>query len=174
MKHKTKRKTLNRDMRSLHRNIGFFVVGLIIIFSINGIVLIYRNTEFLKKEKFVEKTLDPNLEASELGKVLYLRNFKVLKEEEEMVYFQDGTYNKVTGDIKYSSKELPAFLSKFNKLHMSSSIELVHWASLIFGILLMFLAISSFWMYKPQTRMFRRRVFIAFIGVTFAVILLFL
>ncbi len=159
-------------MRSLHRDIGFFVIGLVIIYSLSGIVLIYRDTGFMKTEKLIERTLSPNMDASELGKVLYVREVKVLKEEGGIVYFQNGNYNKVTGEIKYSSKELPFILTKFNKLHKAPSRNVIHWVSLIFGILILFLAISSFWMYKPKTKMFRRGIFIAGIGVVIAVIIL--
>lgn len=172
MKHK-KGKTINYYMRSLHRDIGFLVVGLTIIFSISGIILIYRDTDFLKKEKQVEKTLAPNMQETELRRALHLRKFRILKDEKEIIYFPNGTYNKETGAVKYSAKELPAFLNKFNGLHRASSRNILHWASLVYGILLMFLAVSSFWMYKPKTKMFRRGTAIASIGIVLAGMLLF-
>lgn len=166
------KKSINHCVRSLHRDIGFFVIGLTIIYSISGIVLTYRDTNFLKYERIVEKTLSPNMEASELGKALHLRDFKVLKNEGEIEYFQNGTYNKVTGLVKYSEKKLPPILNKFNNLHKSSSRNLMHLFSTIFGILLLFLAISSFWMFKTKTKLFRRGIYIASSGVVFAIILL--
>ena len=101
------KKSINHFVRSLHRDIGFSVIGLTIIYSISGIVLTYRNTNFLKHETLIEKTLSPNMEASELGKVLHLRDLKVLKSEGDIEYFQNVTYNKITGLVKYSKKELP-------------------------------------------------------------------
>lgn len=44
---------------------------------------------------------------------LHLRNFKVLKSEGDMVYFQNGIYNKATGLVQYKEKVLP--------LHKTSS-----------------------------------------------------
>ena len=38
------KKSINHFVRSLHRDIGFFVIGLTIIYSISGIVLTYRDT----------------------------------------------------------------------------------------------------------------------------------
>lgn len=167
-------KSINHCIRSLHRDIGFFVIGLTVIYSISGIVLTYRDTTFLKHETLVEKTLSPNMEASELGKVLHLRDFKVLKNEGEIVYFQNGTYNKVTGFVKYSKIELPAIFNKFTNLHKASSKNLKHLFSIIFGILLLFLAISSFWMFKTKTKLFRRGICIAGLGVVCVIILLIL
>jgi hypothetical protein len=168
------KKSITHTMRSLHRDIGFFVIGLIVIYSLSGVVLIYRDTNFLKHEKLVEKKLSPNMELSELGKVLHMRDFQVLKTDGAIVYFQNGTYDKETGVVKYSTKELPAWISKFNALHQASSRSLVHWFTTVLGVLLLFLAISSFWMFKPKTKLFRRGIYFAVSGIIAAIILLLL
>lgn len=171
MEHKEK-KSISHYMRSLHRDIGFFVIGLIAIYSISGVLLIYRDTNFLKHDTLVEKKLAPNIDISELGKVLRLRDFNVLKTDGSIIYFQNGTYDKETGIAKYSMKELPLWINKFNNLHKTSSKSLVHWFTTVFGILLFFLAISSFWMFKPKTRLFRRGIYFAASGILAAIILL--
>lgn len=168
----SKGKSFSYYMRSLHRDIGFFLVGLTIIYSISGIVLIYRDTDWLKRDVMVERELSPNLEASELGGILRKRDFKVLKTEGDMVYFQNGTYNKATGVVQYSNKELPSFLNKFNDLHTSSSRSTVHWFTTIYGVLLLFLAVSSFWMFNTKAKKFRRGIIIAAIGIVSVVVLL--
>jgi len=166
------KRTLNHYMRALHRDIGFFVVGLIIIYSLSGIVLIYRDTDFLKHEAQIEKKLSPDLQASELGQMLRLKDFKVLKTEGDVLYFPNGTYNAKTGLAEYTQKELPLWLSKFSELHKTASQNPVHWFTTIFGVLLFFLAISSFWMFKAGTMQFRRGIIIAGTGIAFALILL--
>jgi hypothetical protein len=168
------KKSIQYYMRSLHRDIGFFIIGLTLIYGISGIILIYRETGFLKQEKQIERHLDANIENSELGKMLHLRNFEVVKVEGDVVYFKNGIYNKTTGMVKYSDKSLPSFLEKFNNLHKASSRSVTYWFSTIFGILLLFLAISSFWMFKPKTKLFRRGILFAGIGFIIAIILLFL
>jgi hypothetical protein len=40
------------------------------------------------------------MDVSELGKVLRLRDFKVVKTDGQIVHFQNGTYNKKTGIAK--------------------------------------------------------------------------
>lgn len=94
------KKSKTHYMRSLHRDIVFFVIGLIVIYSISGVVLIYRDTNFLKHDAVVEKKLSPDMDVSELGKVLRLRDFKVVKTNGQIVHFQNGTYNKKTGIAK--------------------------------------------------------------------------
>ena len=46
-------KSINHCIRSLHRDIGFFIIGLTIIYSMSGIVLTYRDTNFLKHETLI-------------------------------------------------------------------------------------------------------------------------
>lgn len=173
MGQKTK-KTFNQYVRLLHRNIGFFMVGLIIVYSLSGIVLIYRDTNFLKRESLVEKKLSPNLKDAELGAAIQVRNFKIEKAEGDMIYFQNGTYNKATGEAAYSITELSPLIKKLTDLHKTPSKNFKHWSTLVFGIMLLFMAISSFWMFKPGTSFFRKGILMAGAGIVTAVILLLL
>jgi hypothetical protein len=166
------KKSINYHIRSLHRDIGFFVLGLIVVYGLSGIMLIYKDTDFLKNEVLVEKNLSANIELSEVAKALKLKKIKVLKTEGAVLHFKNGTYNKETGLAIYSSKKLPAWLNKFIKLHKSTSRNIVHWGATILGILLLFLAISSFWMFKPKTKMFRRGIIFACSGIIVTIILL--
>lgn len=166
------KKTINYYMRVLHRDIGFFTIGLVIIYSLSGILLIYRDVDFLKCSTTVEKKLPPNLEPSELGRAFHSRDFKVIKTEGETVYFQNGTYNMTTGVAVYTSQENPFPLNKFIQLHKASSKSPAHWFLAAFGFLLIFLAVSSFWMFKKHTPQFRRGVYITVAGIIFSVVLL--
>lgn len=73
---KKEKKSINYYMRKLHRDFGFFIVGLTIIYALTGIVLIFRDTNFLKSEALIEKTLAPNMEVSDLGNALRKRILK--------------------------------------------------------------------------------------------------
>jgi hypothetical protein len=169
-----KRRSLNYYMRSLHRDVGFFLVGLTIIYSISGVVLIYRDTDFLKKETTIEKKVQPGMDESELGRMLHDREFRITKTEGDVVWFTNGTYDKATGAIKYTAKELPSFLNKFSELHKSASGDVVHWFTTLYGVLLLFLAISSFWMFNKKTKAFRRGIYIAGMGIVAVIALLLL
>lgn len=168
------KKPIQHYMRALHRDIGFMVIGLTIVYGLSGIVLMYRDTDFLKREKQIEQTLEPNISEAELGKALRMRNFEVVKTEGDIVYFENGTYNKSTGVAQYKAKQLPAWLDKFNKFHKTASKNLIHWAGIIYAVLLLFLAISSFWMFKPKSKMFKRGLVFAGIGLVLAIVVLLL
>jgi len=163
-------KSFSRYVRALHRDIGFLSIGLIIVYSLSGIVLIYRDTSFLKRDIQIEKKLNPGLEPRELGRILHFRDFKVNETEGEVLHFQEGTYNKSTGMAIYTVNELPFMLRKFINLHKSASKDLSHWLNLLFGGMLFFMAISSFWMFKKGTRHFRRGIYITMLGILFTIL----
>lgn len=167
-------KRFSSIMRMLHRDIGYLMIGLTIIYIISGISLIYRDTNFLKFEKVIERQLEPNLNNDELGRQLWIRGFRVDRTEGDTLYFNNGTYNLQTGVAEYKVTELPTFFNKINHLHKTASKSSMHWLSLVFAILLFFMALSSFWMYTKKTKYFKRGLILSAIGVLLAVILVYI
>ena len=73
-------------MRVFHRYLGFFLAGIMAVYALSGIVLVFRNTDFLKKEVPIEKTIAANLSGLEAGKKLKIKGFKVDKKEGTVYY----------------------------------------------------------------------------------------
>ncbi len=167
-------RNLRYYMRFLHNNVGFFIVGLVVIYSLSGIIQIYRDTDLLKHEVSNEKKLAPNLQPAQLKDALRLRDFTVEKNEGNILYFKNGTYNSVTGVANYTTQEWYSFIVPFTELHKTSSKNAAHYFTTIFGILLLFMSVSAFWMFKPGTKLFSRGVFMTIAGIVASVILLFL
>ena len=161
-------------MRIIHRYLGFFLIGIMIVYALSGIVLIFRDTDFLKKEVEIERTLKPNLQAEQLGKELRKKRFKVTKEEGGILFYNNGQYNQSTGVAKYTNTELPYVLNKMTKLHKSSSKEPLYWLNIFFGLALLFFAISSFWMFLPKTKIFKKGLYFTFFGIILTFVLLFI
>lgn len=159
-------------MRTLHRDVGFFIIGLIVIYSISGIVLTYRNTQLFQSEYRVEKNLEPGMEATELGEALQMRGFRVESENDNVIYFESGTYNKMTGLVSYSSYELPSILERFIRLHKTKSGSIQSYFTVALGISLGFMAISSLWLYKPGTNRSKRGFMLTAAGVVVSALLL--
>ena len=88
----------SQNMRVVHRYLGFFLAGIMAMYALSGIVLIFRDTDFLKKEIEVNKTLASNLNAENLGKELKIKNFKLDKTEGDLLVFKNGTYNASSGE----------------------------------------------------------------------------
>jgi hypothetical protein len=168
------KKSNSQFVRALHRDMGFFVVGLVIIYALSGIVLIYRDTGFLARDVQVEKKLPPGIAPSDLGKMLRIKGFTVTQTEDDVIRFQGGAYNRTTGLAVYTTRELPSVLQRFVGLHKTFSGKITHWYAVLFAASLCFLAISSFWMYPSGTGMFRRSACITVAGAVVTTIVLFL
>lgn len=159
-------------MRITHRYLGYFMAGIMIIYALSGILLIYRDTDFLKKEKLYDKVIAKNLSEKELEKELKIKNFEVKKTENSILFYKEGTYNTVTGQAKYSKKELPFVLDKMSKLHKSKSADTLSPLNAFFGVCLFFFVVSSFWMFNTKSKPFRRGIKFAIAGFVVSVILL--
>lgn len=160
-----------RIIRALHRDIGFLIVGLTLVYALSGVVLVYRNTGLLKSQETVQKSVSPNLSAENLGKALEMHRFQVTSEDEEFINFNGGSYNKVTGIATITSEVYPEIIEKMSGLHKQDSSSAMHIFSIIYGCLLLFLAVSSFWMYKAGTKPFKRGLLLGGGGVILAVVL---
>ena len=49
--------TINLKFRIIHRYLGFFLAGIMFVYALSGIVMIFRETNFLKKETIVNQQL---------------------------------------------------------------------------------------------------------------------
>ena len=161
-------------MRITHRYLGYFLAGIMAVYAVSGVLLVYRDTDFLKKEKKYDTTLAPGLNEKKLGKELKIKNFEVEKTEGNLMIFKQGTYNSTTGKALYSKKELPFVLDKMTKLHKSQSKEPLSPLNTFFGISLFFFVISSFWMFNPKTKAFKRGMIFTAVGLILALLMTFM
>lgn len=161
-------------MRVIHRYLGFFLAGIMFVYALSGIVLIFRDTDALKKTEQITKQLEPNIAAADLGKALEMRKFNVDKEEGDFYYFKDGQYNKSTGEATYVVKELPLVLDKMTHLHKAKSSEPLFFLNIFFGLGLLFFVLSSFWMFMPSTSIFKKGMYFTIGGIILTLVLLFL
>jgi hypothetical protein len=167
-------KNIRWYMRYMHNKIGFIIVGLVIMYSLSGIVQTYRDTDLLKQVINHEQTLGPNLKEIELGAALKMKNFKVAKTENNILYFKDGTYDSGTGIVKFTTKELYPWIYALTELHKTNSKSIVHYFTIIFSVLLLFMSISAFWMFKPGTKAFSSGIYLTMAGIIAALLLLFM
>ncbi len=165
--------TTGLRMRIIHRYLGFFLAGIMAMYAISGIIMIYRNTDFLKHDVVVEKELNPNLSEEQVGSELKIKGFKPLKTEGNILYFEKGNYNIETGVATYTKKELPMILDKMEHLHKATTKSPVYWLNIFFGVSLLFFVISAFWMFMPKTTVFKKGVLFSFAGIVVTLILLF-
>lgn len=160
-------------MRITHRYLGYFAAGIMAVYAISGVMLIYRDTNLLKKESKTEIVLKPNMNEKELAKEIKMRNIEFKASDGDLKTFEDGTYNIKTGEAKYTKMKLPFVLEKFNELHKSTSKHRYASLNTIFGLVLFFFVISSFWMFNFKSKAFRRGMIYAGIGFILALIMVF-
>jgi uncharacterized iron-regulated membrane protein len=165
--------SINTTMRVYHRYLGFFLSGIMAVYALSGTVLIFRETDFLKSEKKIEKTLPPDVKIEELGKALKMRDLKIEKEENGILYFKNGTYDKTSRVAKYTVKELSFILEKMTKLHKATTKSPLYFLNIFFGMSLLFFVISSFWMFMPKTEIFKKGLYFTIGGVILTLIILF-
>lgn len=168
------KKSLALKMRIIHRYLGFFLAGIMAVYALSGVVLIFRNTDFLKRAIQIEKKVDTQLNSVALGKQLKIKNLKIDREEGVVSYFKNGNYNKNTGMAHYEVKRLPYVLDKMTHFHKSKSGEPLYILNIFFGFALLFFVLSSFWMFMPKTSIFKKGMYFTLGGIVLTLILLFI
>lgn len=163
---------LNQSMRTYHRYLGFFLAGIMAVYAISGMIMVFRNTDFLKNVVKIEKTVEPNLKAEQLGPILKMK-VNVEKEENGIVFFKGGQYNLQTGELKAEKKELPYILGKMEHMHKATTNDPLFYLNLFFGASLLFFVISSFWMFLPGTKIFKKGLYFTLGGIILTLIMLF-
>jgi hypothetical protein len=169
----SKNNSLSKRMRVIHRYLGFFLAGIMSVYALSGIVLIFRDTDTFKNTRTIETTVGTNLNETRLGKALGLKKLAIEKEENGVNYFKEGTYELATGNAVYTVKELPFVLDKMAKLHKAKSAEPLFFLNIFFGVALLFFVVSSFWMFMPSSSVFKKGVLFAAIGAVLTLVLLF-
>lgn len=160
-------------MRITHRYLGYFAAGIMAVYALSGVLLIYRDTNFLKKENKYDVVLKLNMNEKELAKEIKMKSVEFEPGDGDVKTFKQGTYNTKTGEAKYTKMQLPFVLEKFNQLHKSTSTHRYASLNAIFGLTLFFFVISSFWMFNFKSKAFRRGMIYAGIGFILALIMVF-
>jgi hypothetical protein len=166
--------TLSNTMRIFHRYLGFFLAGIMAVYAISGIILIFRDTNFLKQTTLVEKQLQPGLNTEALGKAIKIRELTIEKVNGDVQLFKTGTYNSATGTVSYTTKTLPKLLEKLTHLHKANTKDPLFFLNVFFGASLLFFVLSNFWMFMPKSTIFKKGLYFTLAGVVLTVVLLFL
>ncbi len=169
----TARNSFTQIVRALHRDVGWFLAGLTLIFALSGIAQVYRDSDFLQHEVQVPAQVEPGLEGEDIGRALRVREFKAERTEGSVTYFRGGQYDAATGQAIRTQKEFLFPLDRFSGLHKQRSKEAWHVVVLVYGGLLAFMAISSLFMFKGGSPMAKRGFLLAGTGFVAALALVY-
>ena len=164
---------ISTNMRVYHRYLGFFLAGIMAIYSISGIIMIFRDTDFLKKENQKVLTVATGLESHAVGAAIKIKNLKIISDTLDVITFPQGTYNKITGVADFKVKELPYLLDKMTKMHKATNKDPLYYFNIFFGLSLFFFVISSFYMFMPGTTIFKKGMYFTLAGIVLVLVMLF-
>jgi hypothetical protein len=173
-------------IRNLHRDLGYFYIGLIISFAFSGILMNHRDSWHAEKYTVETKAIQINLPeedeineafADSLGKTLgiddKIRRHKVDKGELRISFEK----HDVEIDMKTGKGEIVSFvktpiISQMMKLHKNTSNWWIYYGD-IFGISLIVIAITGSLMIPAGKLSFKRRGWkLALAGILFPLIIL--
>ena len=135
---------LNHKMRIWHRYLGFYLVGIMAVYAVSGMILIFRKTDTFKKEIQVQKSISQGLSETQLVEELSIGKLNNISFQENFILFDNGQYNILTGEVQYIKMVYPLILDKLIKLHKATTYSPIYWLNLFFGASLLFFVISSF------------------------------
>jgi len=193
-----KKKSFANTMRSLHRDLGYFVIGLTLIYALSGILLSGRALGWLEQEYNIIKVMSLNIEKNKVLKNLdkelkegqfdnmpasilkdasrSLRHYKFKNEKDNIFIYKARkntiTYNHKTGEIRYLLRAHPPWIKQFIVAHKASHNNVWFYLAILYSIILSFLAISAMFMVKGKMGFKKRGVYFMLAG--FLVIFAFL
>lgn len=85
-------------MRVGHRYIGYFMAGIMLIYALSGMLLVFRDTDFLKSQNAIHAQLATNLDEKQLAKELKQRNIDIQKREGDVLFLKRG--NTISPQVK--------------------------------------------------------------------------
>jgi len=156
--------------RNLHRDLGYFYIGLIISFAFSGILMNHRDYWHPEKYTVQTKTISVNIPketeitekyADELGKKLgiddKIRRHKV-KDNELKISFEknDVEINLESGKGEIVTFSKTPIISQLMKLHKSTSNWWIYYSD-IFGISLIIIALTAVLMIPSGKFTFKKR-----------------
>lgn len=158
--------------RILHRYLGFFLAGIMMIYAVSGITLIFRKTDTFKLEVQKKITVEAGLTEETLGRALSIRDLKVNSNDGAFLLFDQGAYNTKTGEANFTTKELPVWLDKITHLHKATNDDPLYYFNIFFGASLFFFAVSAFFMFLPKSPIFKKGLWFTLGGIILAIIML--
>jgi len=168
----SKKFNLHGQMRIYHRYLGFFLAGIMAVYATSGVVLIFRNTDFLKNKIRYEKQLAPGLTEKQLAEALELKNLRIDSSAGALQIFKQGTYHTETGKADYTLSKYPWLLEKLTHLHKANTKDSLFFLNIFFGVSLLFFVVSSFWMFLPGTTIFRKGLYFTAAGILLTLLML--
>lgn len=155
---------IRKLLRVLHRDLGYFIVGMTIVYALSGIFLNHRHdfnpdykiyfTEFQSGLTSAEDVGEEDVRAAlsnqdfdVVYKKHYINNQGMIK-----VFIENGeaVINPETGEASMSYLQRRPVIFEMNKLHKASIGTLWKWVSDAMAVILIFVAVSGLFLLKGK------------------------
>lgn len=170
-------------LRVIHRDLGYLVVGLCIIYGVSGILLNHlgeSDPAFKKEEKSIKinTALSPEQLSTYWEKQKQLPKLKktLMIDEQHLKLLLEGgigVYNQETGLVDYETHSKRTFVYWINKLHYNSVRNWTYMADFFAGSVL-FLALSGLFILKGKKGLAGRGKWFLIAGLLIPLIYIFL
>lgn len=170
---------IRRTLRSLHRDFGYLVVGITVIYTISGIALNHRSdwnphysmvTEELTqlpsgKTEYTKDEICELLEKFE-SQPVYKKHF-LSRNNEIKIFIESGTViiNPEKGTAELGMLVKRPFFFQINQIHLAQTHRMWIWISDIMAIFLLFVAISGLFILKGKYGLAGRGWYLTAIGI---------
>jgi hypothetical protein len=181
---------IRKTLRALHRDFGYFVVGITFIYTVSGIALNHRQDwnphyTLISEEIAVPSKTYTELTKAEVTAILekfefnpvYKKHF-ITKNGDVKIFVEEGTviYNPQKGIAALEILKKRPFFFQINKIHLAQTGNVWIWISDAMAVFLLFVAISGLFLLKGKYGLKGRGLWLTGLGIIIplAVILLYL
>jgi hypothetical protein len=174
-------KRITKILRNWHRDIGYFVVAISLVYGISGILLTHKNAFPVISTIETRETFSPQLSISNFAQQWSqahpdLELTKCFNGTGSIKFYYDGgkgQYKLETGLLAYESYKKHSFIAFFTDLHFNQKQGWKYIADL-YCVGLIFLAISGLAMVKGKNGFKKRGVWFMVSGMLIVVLFLFI
>jgi hypothetical protein len=172
-------------LRTIHRDLGYFYLGLIIAFAFSGIFLNHRQSWYPSEYKYdakpisvmlPEKITDAVIDSvtAVLGISDHRKGWQLRRDNVRITFAETMVdINVKTGEGLQERYFKVPFLAQATMLHVTTNTAWI-WYSDIFGVAMLIIAISGMLMMKGENSFTGRGWKLALAGIVFPLIFLFL
>jgi uncharacterized protein len=170
---------IRKTLRWLHRDFGYFVVGITFIYTVSGIAMNHRQDWNPHYSLVSEELTLPSTEKAEFSKeeiVSLLQKFEyqsvykkhfVAKNGDIKIFVEGGTviYNHQEGKAELDVLKRRPFFYPINKIHLAQTGQLWIWLSDVMAFFMLFVAISGLFLLKGKNGIKGRGLWLTAIGI---------
>jgi hypothetical protein len=165
-------------MRELHRDIGYFAVGISLLYALSGFLLSHKHVFPSTRITTTECSLTAGMNAQRLGEIMERQEaiqITYSRPDGELIRFffegGEGYYSIASGEVHYETLSRRDIVLFVNQLHLNQRNGWVAVAD-IYSFLLAFLALSGLVMVKGRAGFWKRGIWFMLPG--FILVLVFI